>query len=156
MFAQNRKSDSKRLVGGLLPSQSPGTIIQMNQQHAKLQLQQLDTTVNKKAWPPLMMYINSTFRNAFEGIFMNDPGFARVKELLDKKEKVILIPIYKSFLDLSVLLYALFVNKIDLPFSFGNIDDVPTVTFMDSVLQNTGYISTRRSRQQSVQESYIN
>lgn len=155
VFAINNKA-AERLVGGLLPSQSPGTIIQMNKQHAKTQLKQLDTTVNKKAWPPLLMYINSTFRNAFEGIFLNDPGFNRVKELLSKKEKVILIPTYKSFLDLSILLYSLFVNEIDFPLSFGNIDDVPTVAFMDSVLANCGYISTRRSRQQSVQESYIN
>jgi len=50
------------------------------------------------------------------------------------------MPVYRSFLDLSVLLYALYVNKIDFPFSFGNIDDVPTVAFMDAVLKKTGYI----------------
>ena len=93
------------------------------------------------------MYVNRIFRNAFEGIFVNDPGLDRVKDLLAKKEKVILIPIYRSFLDLSLILYSLYVNNIDFPFSFGNIDDVPTVTFMDSILANSGYISSKRSRQ---------
>lgn len=56
------------------------------------------------------MYINKVFRNAFEGIFINDPGIDNIKNLLAKKEKVILVPIYKSFLDLSVILYSLYVN----------------------------------------------
>lgn len=106
----------------------------------------MNTSVNKSAWPAMLMFINRTFRNAFEGIYINDPGLDTVKDLLQKQEKVILVPLYKSFLDLSVLVYTLFVNQIDIPFSFGNIDDVPGVAFMDTVLRNTGYISTSRSK----------
>jgi len=102
------------------------------------------------------MYVNKTFRNAFEGIFINDPGLDNVKTLLAKKEKVVLVPIYKSFLDLSLLLYSLFVNEIDFPFSIGNMEDVPSVALIDSVLSNSGYISAKRSRDQSLQQSYIN
>jgi hypothetical protein len=53
-------------------------------------------------------------------------------------------------------MYTLFVNNIDMPFSIGNLEDVPHVAFMDSILSNCGYISTRRSREQSLQESYLN
>jgi len=77
------------------------------------------------------MYMNKTFRNAFEGIFINDPGLDKVKSLLAKNQKVVLVPIYRSFLDLSLIVYTLYVNKIDIPFSFGNIDDIPTVALMD-------------------------
>jgi glycerol-3-phosphate O-acyltransferase len=78
---------------------------------------------------------------------VNDPGLDKVKTLLAKNEKVILIPIYRSFLDLSLILYTLYVNNLDFPLSFGNIDDVPSVTLMDTILGNSGYISTKRSRQ---------
>ena len=93
------------------------------------------------------MYVNKTLRNALEGLYINDPGLDHVKELLAKGEKVVLVPIYKSFLDLSLLLYAFYVNDIDFPFSFGNFDDVPEAALIDKLLSNSGYISTRRSRQ---------
>jgi glycerol-3-phosphate O-acyltransferase len=70
----------------------------------------MDTNVNKKVWPGLLMYVNRTFRNAFEGIHYNEKGFNNMKSLLDKKEKVVLVPIYRSFLDLTVILYSLYVN----------------------------------------------
>jgi glycerol-3-phosphate O-acyltransferase len=130
--------------------------VQLNLAHAQTQLKHMDTSVNKKMWGAFLAYINRTLRNAFQGIHLYEPGFAKVKELIASKQKVILVPIYRSFLDLTILLYTLYVNKIDFPFSFGNIDDVPTVAFMDTVLQNSGYISTTRSRSQSLQEQYIN
>ncbi len=101
---------------------------------------QLDTNITKKAWPPLIVYMNKTFRNSFEGIFINDPGLDKVKALLTNKEKGVLVPIYKSFIDASLILYSLFVNNIDFPFIFGNYDDIPSVAFLDTVLANTGYI----------------
>jgi len=48
---------------------------------------------------------------------------------------------------LPLLLYALYVNDIDFPFSFGNFDDVPTVALLDHILTKSGYISTSRSRE---------
>lgn len=57
-----------------------------------------------------------------------------------------MIPVYKSFLDLSVLLYSFVVNGMDFPFSLGNADDIPTAALMDKVLANSGYVPTRRSR----------
>ena len=56
----------------------------MNQTHAQQQLKQLATTVNKKALQPIFMFLNSKFRNAFEGIYVNDPGLDNVKYLLAK------------------------------------------------------------------------
>lgn len=54
----------------------------MNMVHAKQQLTMMNTTVNKKAWPAMLMFVNKTFRNAFEGIFINDPGLDHVKQLI--------------------------------------------------------------------------
>lgn len=43
------------------------------------QLKLMDTNVNKKVWPGLLMYVNRTFRNAFEGIHFNEKGFNNMK-----------------------------------------------------------------------------
>lgn len=97
-------------------------------------------------WPAMLMYINHTFRNAFQTIHVKSEGLNLVKDLISKKQKVIMIPVYKSFLDLSVLLYSFVVNGMDFPFSLGNADDIPTAALMDKVLANSGYVPTRRSR----------
>lgn len=39
----------------------------------------MDTNITKNAWPPLLIYMNKTYRNSFEGIFINDPGLDKVK-----------------------------------------------------------------------------
>ena len=38
----------------------------------------------------------------------------------------------------------------------GNLEDTPRVTLFDKVLKNIGYILTKRTRGQSLQESYVN
>lgn len=115
----------------------------------------MNCAVNQKVWQSLLVYVNKKMRSAFEGLYVHDNGLNRVKDLLAKKQKVVLIPVYKSFVDLPVLLYCLYLNKIDLPFSFGNVDDIPNVAFLDKILNNCGYIKATRSRGQGLQQSYI-
>jgi glycerol-3-phosphate O-acyltransferase len=98
----------------------------------------------------LLVYINQKMRKLFEGLYVHDNGLNRVKDLLSKKQKVVLIPVYKSFVDLPVLLYCLYLNKIDFPFSFGNVDDIPNVAFLEKIITNCGYIKATRSRGQGL------
>jgi len=58
----------------------------------------------------LLYYVNKTLRELVEGVFVNDPGVNRIKELIDKKAQIILMPVYKSFLDFPILVYSLLVN----------------------------------------------
>ena len=62
------------------------------------------------------------------------------------KERVVLLPQYKSFTDLFFLLYTLKAYNIESPFIVGNMEDSPQVPFIDSLLKGVGYISARRSR----------
>jgi hypothetical protein len=36
------------------------------------------------------------------------------------------MPVFRSFGDLPVLLYSLFVNKLEIPFTIGNQEDIPS------------------------------
>ena len=66
------------------------------------------------------------------------------------------MPVYKSFADLLVLLYTLAAHDIEIPFSVGNYEDTPRVKFIDTFLKGVGYIFAKRSRNQSLQEGYVN
>lgn len=153
--ADEGQNSANKLVGGLRSTHKAGAIIQMNAQDASQQMKKIHCRVNMKAWSALLAYVNQKMRNMFEGLYVNDPGLDQVKSHLQKGEKVVLVPIYKSFADVCVLLYTLYVNKIDFPFSFGNVDDIPNVAFLDNILTNVGYIKATRSRGQGLQQSYI-
>ena len=64
-------------------------------------------------------------RNMVEGIFVNEEGLEKIKKLINQKSCVVLMPVYRSVLDIKILLYCLLVNNIDLPFTIGNFDDIP-------------------------------
>jgi glycerol-3-phosphate O-acyltransferase len=68
-----------------------------------------------------------------------------LKKLLSEGEHVILIPTYKSFVDMFLLMFALIENQIQLPFTIGNLDDTPRLLF-DKLLRKIGYILMQRSR----------
>lgn len=134
-----------------MPSQSPKAVIQLEQNNAWAQLHQLHCTVSTKTLRPVFGYLNKTFRSTIEGLFIHEPSMVKLKELLDKGERVVLMPYYKSFTDLFVILYALYVNEIEIPFTFGNFEDTPRVRFIDSIVRGCGFVFTKRSREQSLQ-----
>jgi len=50
------------------------------------------------------------------------------------------MPIYKSFLDFPILAYSLIANKIKLPYTIGNKEDIPDVKLVESLLKRFGYM----------------
>ena len=51
-------------------------------------------------------------RNIFQGIWVNQKGIENVKKLLSSKNHVVLMPTYKSFADLTILLKILLHSQI--------------------------------------------
>lgn len=62
------------------------------------------------------------------------------------KERVVLLPTYKSFVDLFILLYTLKSYEIETPFTVGNMEDIPQITVIEKLLKGVGYVKARRSR----------
>ena len=75
--------------------------------------------------------------------------------LLKSGEQVVLLPYFQTYTDFLVLLFALYVHNIPIPFTLGNSEDTPRNKLTDSLLRRVGYIITSRSSEQSVQEHYI-
>jgi len=71
------------------------------------------------------------------------------------KERVVLLPTYKSFADLFILLYTLNSYKMETPFTIGNMEDIPHIALIEKLLKGVGYVKASRSRDQSIQESYL-
>lgn len=112
-------------------------------------------TIEKKYVLPMLWQTSKLFRKMCQGHFVEEPGIKMIKKLLGMKEKVVLLPQYKSFTDLFVLLYTLQAYQIETPFTFGNMEDVPRNAIIEKLLRGVGYVKVRRSRDQSMQESYL-
>ena len=112
-------------------------------------------TIEKKYVLPLLWDSSKLFRNLSSGLFVEEPGIKVIKKLMNLNERVVLLPQYKSFADLFILLYTFAAHNIELPLTVGNMEDTPRVRFIDMLLKGVGYIHARRSRDQSMQEGYI-
>ncbi len=109
-------------------------------------MQEIQSKVTNLTPKFLLYYVNKNLRDLVEGVFVNDPGINRIKQLLEKKAQVILLPVYKSFLDFPILIYSLLLNQIELPFTIGNSEDIPDVKLVATFLKRFGYLTTKRSR----------
>ena len=83
-------------------------------------------------------------------------GLNQVKKHIEKGQKVIFLPLYKTFIDFFVMVYVNQTQGIPNGFTFGNHDDIPKILIMKEILRRTGYISSRRKQGQSVQSSFVN
>ena len=115
----------------------------------------MNCSIEKKYLGPTLWYANKIFRQLCQGLFVEEPGIKQIKRLMNNGEKVILIPQYKSFADHFVMTYVLQSYGIPMPFTVGNQEDTPRIKAIDALLKGIGYIHARRSRDQSMQESYI-
>lgn len=93
-----------------------------------------------------MAYLNRKFRQVTKGVYLQQQGFDSIRKLLQSGERVVLMPVLRSFADLPVLLYCLFENKIEIPFTIGNSEDFPSAKIIEKLLRKLGYVFTKRSR----------
>lgn len=87
------------------------------------------------------------FRALSNGVFVDQAGIQTLKQKLQtKKDRVVLLPQFKSFADIFVLLFALASNEIEIPFSVGSREDMSSMPFLAQLLNGLGYIALNRSR----------
>jgi hypothetical protein len=66
------------------------------------------------------------FRRLLKGLYVEERGINRVKELMvDSKNRLIFMPIFKSVVDNLLLLYILMAYNMEVPFVFANSDEIP-------------------------------
>lgn len=103
-----------------------------------------------------LWYFNKAMTKAIRGLFVDTASVKMVKELISTNQKVIFVPLYKSFTDFFVQLFVMQSQKIEIGFTFGNFEDTPRIEFYDRLIRSCGYITSRRKVGQSLQSNYIN
>lgn len=80
-----------------------------------------------------------------EGLFVDIAGMKKVKELTSvRKNRVIFMPIFKSFMDFIVLHYCNYFYDLPFGFTLGNKDDHHNVHAIDYLLKRTGLLLLNR------------
>lgn len=75
---------------------------------------------------------------------------------MNRKTKVVLMPIYKSYGDPLVMHYISYFFDLELGFTFGNYEDSPKIGFVDRLLKRIGTILIRRDPQTSLSSATTN
>ena len=116
----------------------------------KLQLNEMNSKVTIMGVKSIVWFFNKSMRHALQGLHVDVNSLNRVKSLLTQNYKVILMPIYKSFIDpfLNIFIHNHF--KLDAPFIFGNMEDTPQIKLFSKWLKAAGYIYSHRSYNQSL------
>lgn len=128
---------------------------------AEEQLQRLRAAITRKGMAILMWMANKVFRNGVHGIFLEQTGLQRVKDLISdssvssSKNKVVFMPIFKSVVDIWVLYYIYMTQRMEIPFTFGNEEEIPKLSVVEEMSKITGYVFMNKEIQR-LQNDYIN
>lgn len=127
-----------------------------NVEDAKKQLEEMKSEINPHGVGALIYMFNKRMRHGMQGLHVDLRGLEVVKSNITKGYKVILMPLYKTFMDYFVLSYVNHTKGIPNSFTFGNFEDTPRIMLFDHILKNSGYILSRRKQGQKMQTRYIN
>ena len=81
-----------------------------------------------------------------EGLHIDNKSLENIKSITynDRKVRVVLMPIYKSYADVLIIHYLNYLFDLELGFTFGNYEDSPKIGFVDRLLKRIGTILIRR------------
>jgi hypothetical protein len=83
----------------------------------------MNSQLDRKVLVPLLYTLNRRFRQITKGILVDEPGIISLKKLMLTGQRVVLMPLFKSYLDLAVLTFVLASYNIDIPMAIGNMKD---------------------------------
>jgi len=112
--------------------------------------------IDKISVKTAVWWLSKTMRHGIQGLNVDEKSVTMLKDLMAiPNKKVVLMPIYKSFGDAFIFVFLHHHYGIEAPFIFGNKED-ELLPSLQRLLQRIGYVSSRRSYNQSVQSRYIN
>ena len=91
----------------------------------------------------------------FNGLYVHKESLEATKTLIntDRKNRVILMPIYKSYTDPFILNCVHYMHDIEHGFTFGCWEDTPRINFNNTFLKQLGAILIRRNPKNFLSES---
>jgi hypothetical protein len=85
--------------------------------------------------------MNKSVTRLLDGLHIDMKGLKAIKDMTekDRKTKIVLMPMFKSFSDLFVLHYANYISDIEMGFSFGYHNDSPKVKMIERMARRIGF-----------------
>jgi len=77
-------------------------IIKLDHHAAKTQLEEMQATISKLGIKSILWMFSKNMRNDLQGLLVHEPSIKMVKNLLNERKKVILMPLCKSFADVYI------------------------------------------------------
>jgi len=101
--------------------------------------------------------MSKIFNHAIESLNIDHQGLEKIKELsLDRKTRIIFMPVYKSFADPLLLHFINYQADLELGFTFGNYEDSPKIVSVESMLRRIGCFLIKRKEQHNINVNYVN
>jgi len=85
-----------------------------------------------------------------QGLHIDEKSVLRVKQMVNKDNRIVLFPQFQSFADPMLLTFIHNHFGMEMPFLFGNAEDIPEIPLVDKGSKLFGYVHAKRSREQSV------
>ena len=101
----------------------------------------------------LIWQFSKALRVAFTGLHVNEASLKRVKALCDGGNRIVLMPLYTSIVDILLHVYIHFHYQMEMPFIFGHKEELSR---QNAILAQLGYIFCQRNEGETVQSRYIN
>ena len=133
-----------------------GPVVPYDVVAAQKQLEEMSTSISPNGVRLALWYFNKNMRRTSQGLFIDTQSVEMVKNLVAQNQKVILLPLYKSYVDFFIQMYVMNTQKIPMGYTFGNLEDTPRIALIDKLLKSCGYITSRRKPNQSLQSRYLN
>jgi hypothetical protein len=118
---------------------------QFNFKQIKKELFLYRTTLEKKTSQALFYFMNKTVTRLLDGLYIDLDGLQNIKKLTerDRKTRIVLMPMWKSYSDLFALHYANYISDIEFGFSFIYYNDSSKVKIIESLVKKIGIFMLR-------------
>jgi hypothetical protein len=87
----------------------------------------MQSSITQAGIKTIVWYTNKIMRKVSSGLFVDDKSLMKVKSLINENNKVVLLPIYKSYADFFIHTYIFHHYELGIPFTFGNLNDIPEI-----------------------------
>lgn len=98
-------------------------------------------SVSTRAFKLAMAFLSRKLRQVSKGVYIKDCDLDLIRTSIKAGKRVVLMPEFRSLADLPVLLYALFVNKVEVPFTVGSATDMPRASIARYFWKRMGYMA---------------
>ena len=111
------------------------------------ELMRVRCSLQLKSCQAVFLFLSKTLNHTVDGIHLNLKSLNNIRMIVkdDRKAKIVFVPVYKSYLDPMILHYIHFLHDLELGFTFGNYEDSPKISLVDTLLRRIGTFLVRRN-----------